>query len=184
MYRECLCWPRPRSPELHRSFGTGFAGNADPGQPPTVNLRTISAPPNLPKEAVAARTTAGFESRDGRAGKPDGGTAMRGTHNAVPDSHWTNRLNENPLICCPPSGDGIEPCAPYRPKRRPNKAKDCTPWLSNGTTPSRKWLPFGESAKKRCDLYSTEEMECLGGEVVRRHSSHTNVAAETGTTPG
>jgi hypothetical protein len=103
----------------------------------------------------------------------DAGTAMRGTHDALPDSHWTNLPNENlliyRLIYRPPSGDGIEPCAPYRPKRRPYKARDCTPWLSNGITPFLKWLSFGESARKRCDVYSTEKMECSGGEVVRRH---------------
>jgi hypothetical protein len=89
---------------------------------------------------------------------------MRRSHNALPDSHWTNRLNENlliyRLIYRPPSGDGIEPCAPYRPKRRPYKAKDRTPLHWNGTTPFLKWLRFGESAKKRCDGYSMKKMEC------------------------
>jgi len=37
-------------------------------------------------------------SRNGLARDRMKGTAMRETHNALPDSHWTNLLNENLLI--------------------------------------------------------------------------------------
>jgi hypothetical protein len=53
--------------------------------------------PIFPKKAVAAQTIAGFDSRNGLARKLDGRSVMRGAHNALPDSHWTNLPNGNLL---------------------------------------------------------------------------------------
>lgn len=42
------------------------------------------------QDAVVARIASGFDSRNRLASKSDGGSVMRESHNALPNTHWTN----------------------------------------------------------------------------------------------